>query len=235
MLEIRRERAYSPEQQEAFKQQVLEVARAHMAAEGGAALSLRAIARDLGITAPALYRYFADRDALITALIVEAFNGLSEALETADSLQPSTAFKRRMGAIIVAYRTWALAKPNEFLLLFGTPIPAYEAPDALTNPPAQRAFTPFVVPLAEAHSIGAYHPPASPPTVNAFISAFLLNAQLPTIADVVYGAAALWASMHGLVTLEITGHLPPVVGDSEANFSAQTSRLIEATGLPPDP
>src|SRR6185295_1221679 len=93
----------------ATRQEILDTARAQMAEAGAAALSLRAVARQMQLTAPALYRYFADRDALVTALIVEAFNALADSLAAVRDSQPEAGLGQRLLAIGLAYRAWALA------------------------------------------------------------------------------------------------------------------------------
>src|SRR5689334_9031334 len=101
------------------------VARRHLATDG-ANLSLRAVARDLGMASSAVYRYFASRDELLTALIIDAYNSLGEAAEHAATLttDPLGRFLR----ITTAVREWALADPHQWALIYGSPVPGYQAP-----------------------------------------------------------------------------------------------------------
>src|SRR5262245_25193306 len=92
----------------ATRQEILDTARAQIAAAGAAALSLRAIARQMQLTAPALYRYFADRDALVTALIVDAFHSLADSLAAARDAETQAGMGKRLLEIALAYRAWAL-------------------------------------------------------------------------------------------------------------------------------
>src|SRR5512133_1774189 len=124
-----------PNLQDAIK----ETAWKQIAQFGAPALSLRAIARELKITAPAIYNYFPDRDALVTALIVDAFTSFGDwQLEARDSV-PESDLRGRMYAIGLAYRNWAHTFPQRYQLIFGTPIPGYEAPLEKTLSPSVRS------------------------------------------------------------------------------------------------
>ena len=129
----RRERQHA-----AVRDEIKAMARTHMARDGAAALSLRAVASDLGLSSAAIYYYFPNRDELITALIVDAFRALGEALRAVD--RPEADIGVRLEAIMLAYRAWAVAQPAEYALLFGTPIPGYHAPAEVTAPEATAAF-----------------------------------------------------------------------------------------------
>src|SRR5215475_5450354 len=110
------------------------VARRHLETDG-ANLSLRAVARDMGMVSSALYRYFASRDELLTALILDAYNDLGATVEAADTAVTDRANLRgRWLAAARAVRGWALAKPAEYALLFGSPVPGYAAPPARSRP-----------------------------------------------------------------------------------------------------
>src|ERR1700688_3623533 len=104
------------------------VARRHLETDG-ANLSLRAVARDMGMVSSALYRYFASRDDLLTALIVDAYNALGEIVEAADTaVTDRDDLRERWLAVARAVRGWALANPSEYALLYGSPVPGYKAP-----------------------------------------------------------------------------------------------------------
>ena len=110
---------------ETTREEVKAVAWGQIAKHGAPALSLRAIAREMGLTAPALYRYFRDRDALVTALVIDAFNSFADALETGRNSRPENDHAGRLQAIGKAYRTWAVAFSQRYTLIFGTPIRGY--------------------------------------------------------------------------------------------------------------
>src|SRR5574339_1013477 len=129
-----------PNLQEAIK----DTAWKQIAEHGAPALSLRAIARELKITAPAIYNYFTDRDALVTALIIDAFTSFGDwQLEARDSLQPEN-LKGRIEAIGLAYRDWAHAFPQRYQLIFGTPIPGYVGPVEKILPSSARSLSALV-------------------------------------------------------------------------------------------
>lgn len=113
-------------------------ARRQLLAEGAAALSLRAVARDLGIAVSALYRYFDGRDALLTDLIVAAFTAHAEAVEAATATADGDDVRAVLRAGFLAYRDWGLAHPADFALVYGAPVPGYRAPAARTTQPGTR-------------------------------------------------------------------------------------------------
>src|SRR3954447_4382441 len=109
--------------------EIKDVARRQLAIDGSAGLSLRAVAREVGMVSSAVYRYFPSRDDLLTALIIDAYTSLGAAARTAER---AVARADRMGrwlAIAGAVRAWAIASPHEHGLIFGTPVPGYRAPE----------------------------------------------------------------------------------------------------------
>src|SRR5215211_7747229 len=120
---------------------------------GAAALSLRGIAREMGMTAPALYRYYKDRDALVTALLMDAFTAFSATLETARDTFAFDDHTGRFRAICKAYFGWAVQNPRRYALLFGTPIPGNLLTEEL-GPVAQRSFLVLQGVIGEAYAAG---------------------------------------------------------------------------------
>ena len=112
----------------AVEAQILVVARGHLATEGAAALSLRAVARDLGMVSSGIYRYVESRDELLTRLIVDSYTSLAAAVRRAHDAVPGDDLIGRWHALGHAMRDWALAHPHDFALLYGSPVPDYEAP-----------------------------------------------------------------------------------------------------------
>jgi len=152
--------------------QIKAAARRQMAEHGTAGLSLRAIARELGITAPAIYNYFPRLEDLITALIVDAFTALADAIDAAESAVESESCGPKVVASCLAYREWAIAHPMDFQLIYGNPIPGYVAPAEVTVPLARRPFDGLFRLFLEAHQTdelmipAEYAPvPAFPPTL----------------------------------------------------------------------
>ncbi|MGB2700244.1 MAG: TetR/AcrR family transcriptional regulator [Candidatus Phosphoribacter baldrii] len=114
------------------------VGRRHLAEVGAAALSLRSVARELGMVPSALFRYVSGRDELLTLLIVDAYTSLGEAAEAAHAAVEPTDLRARWAAVAQSVRTWALAHPHEWSLIFGSPVPRYDAPADVTNDPGTR-------------------------------------------------------------------------------------------------
>lgn len=191
-------------------------ARHQMAQHGTAGLSLRAIARELGVTAPAIYNYFPRLEDLITALIVDAFTDLAEAMEAAEAAEPSERPYDKIMALCLAYREWAIAHPTVFQLIYGNPIPGYHAPVELTIPLARRPFLGLFRWFLRAHQTGEMIIPAGyqtvPPAMAEGAAAWrgLSGIEMP---DALLGILMSgWARIHGAVLLEIFGHLEPLVG-----------------------
>lgn len=214
---------------EATREEIKALARTQMAASGTASLTLNAIARAMGMVPSALYRYFPDRDALITALIVDAFERLSVTLQAADAGRD---YGARLLSAAGAYRRWALANPVDFQLVFGNPIPDYHAPSDQTGPAMQRVFAVFLNIINAAHAAGCLRP------VQAFRLSVLavctpddLFSTYPSL--VMYSGLDGWATMHGVVTLELFGHLRNAVVDPEAFYTSHMLEYLERIGLSP--
>jgi AcrR family transcriptional regulator len=196
--------------------QIKAAARQQMAQHGTAGLSLRAIARELGITAPAIYNYFPRLEDLITALIVDAFTDLAEAMEAAEAAEPSERPYDKIMALCLAYRAWAIAHPTVFQLIYGNPIPGYRAPEELTIPLARQPFLGLFRWFLRAHQAGELTIPtgyqAVPPAMAEGVAAWrrLSGIEMP---DALLGLLMSgWARIHGAVLLELFGHLEPLVG-----------------------
>ncbi|MGK5680714.1 TetR/AcrR family transcriptional regulator [Actinoplanes sp. URMC 104] len=114
-------------------EEIKAVARRHLATDG-ANLSLRAVARDLGMVSSAVYRYFASRDDLLTALIIDAYNSLGDATEAAAAAAGDLSALGRFLAMTHAVREWALADPHQWALIYGSPVPGYQAPQDTIGP-----------------------------------------------------------------------------------------------------
>src|ERR1700759_4929377 len=117
--------------------EIKDVARRHLAETGSAGLSLRAVARELGMASSAVYRYFPSRDDLLTALIVDAYDALGDAAERADRAAPPDDPRARWVDTCRAVREWAVAHPHEYALVYGSPVPGYAAPEATIGPAAR--------------------------------------------------------------------------------------------------
>ena len=143
--------------------EITDIARARLAAEGAAALSLRAVARDMGMVSSAVYRYFGSRDELLTALIIDGYNAIGEAVENADAACRRGDYSGRWLAACRAARGWAIAHPHEYALIYGSPVPGYQAP-ADTIGPAARSAVVFGRLVSDAHAAGQFTPPPATPS-----------------------------------------------------------------------
>ena len=225
--------------------EILSAARAHLAREGAAALSLRSIARDLGMAPSALYRYFSSRDALLSALILGAYGSLADQAEHASQ----AAYAREDGAMARwvavprAMRSWARGHPHEWGLIFGSPVPGYEAPTE-TITPYTRLAQALVRPIIEAHQNGnlqlALSAPSAPPPAPPGTGPLALAVQpvtdavlpgLPTVA--VARALQAFATLIGIISLELFGHWRNTVLEPEVLFEATISQLASSTGVCP--
>ena len=223
-------------QREATSLEIRDTARRQLAATGAAGLSLRAVAREMGLTAPALYRYFDDRDALLTALIVDAYTSLVEALEAARDAQPADRGAERLAAACLAYRQWGLDAPHDFALVFGSPVPGYEAPEDGPTREAGARFGQLCLELFAAAGGGqADDPPPSALRGQALDRALALAAEACGVA-LEPGPMQLflssWGRLHGLISLEVFGHLHWVgMPDPAALFRAEVADLLRRIGV----
>ncbi|HSK37013.1 MAG TPA: TetR/AcrR family transcriptional regulator [Actinomycetota bacterium] len=220
---------------QATVEEIKSVARAQMAGEGTAGVTLRAIAREMGMTAPALYRYFGSRDELVTALVTDAYDALADAMEAAVDAVPAGHHAERVRAAFGAFRAWGLEHPTEFALIFGSPIPGYVAPEA-TRPAGTRYTDLLARLLVEAHAAGALDPARIQVRVPAELRRQVKDLQRrggfpgAPVRVAAFGLGA-WARVHGLVTLEVFGHLAPAVGDGAALFEQELEAIIRQSGL----
>jgi AcrR family transcriptional regulator len=213
--------------------EIAEVARRHLASDGAAALSLRAVARELGMASSAVYRYFPGRDDLLTTLIVEAYDAMGAAAELADAEHPRADLVARWQAACTAVRRWALAHPHEYALVYGSPVPGYAAPEA-TIGPAARVGVVLCRVVADGVTSGAIDATSDGSGLDATIQPGLA-ADLGLPADPTGSVAArtvhAWTSLFGLINFELFGHTHNVVVDDEAFFNASTARLAAQLGV----
>ena len=209
--------------------EILAAASRYLATEGAAALSLRAIARDLGMASSALYRYFRSRDDLLTRLIVDAYDSLGAAAEAADAAVDRDDLPGRFAAVCWAVRAWALANPNEYALIYGSPVPGYVAP-ADTVGPAIRvtALLMWIIIDAAAHGrlpAGDARDTTVPAAVTAL--APILSQLPPGIpVAVLQRGLMVWTGLFGVVSFELYGQLHQVVGDDRADRDAFFAECI---------
>lgn len=215
--------------------EIAEVARRHLASDGAAALSLRAVARELGMASSAVYRYFPSRDDLLTALIVDAYNAMGAAAESADADRAREDLLGRWQAACAAVRAWALHHPHEYALVYGSPVPGYAAP-ATTIGPAGRVGMVLCQIVADGVTSGAIDDSSDGSGLDATIRPGLAG-ELGLPADPTGSVAGrtvqAWTSLFGLINFELFGHTNNIVVDHVAFFAASTARLAAEVGVPP--
>lgn len=210
-------------------------ARRQMGERGTAGLALRGIARELGITAPAIYNYFPRLEDLITALIIDAFTALADAMGPAG--EQAVGVSAKLAASLRAYRAWGVAHPVDFQLIYGNPIPGYHAPGEITGPLAWRPFAGLFTLLEGAWQRGELAIPAAytpvPPQVAAFLTEFRQTAGLRLPNELVCALASGWARIHGQVMLELFEHSQALIGDPAAFYELELRAFLRQLGLPP--
>jgi AcrR family transcriptional regulator len=219
--------------------EIREEARRQLAEVGGSGLSLRAVARELGMVSSALYRYFPSRDDLLTALIIDAYDAVGKAAE--DAVAAEAIAGRKWAAACHAIRAWALAHPHEYALIYGSPVPGYRAPEA-TIGPASRVPLALVSVLAGAAgngTAGAFGAPG-PPNGELASQAAALAAALaasgapgaPAVpADVLVRAVIAWTQLFGMVSWELFGQFVGSFEPADALFDHAVAQMAAFVGL----
>ncbi|NJL03566.1 MAG: TetR/AcrR family transcriptional regulator [Chloroflexaceae bacterium] len=234
----RRERLH-----EATRTEIKQIARELLAAEGTAALSLRAIARRMGMTAPGLYRYYPSINDLLTALIVDSYNDLGDQILAARTAHRNASYADQFLAIAYAYRAWALFHKTDYLLIFANPMPGYEPPPEIIGPASHRTFSPFWGILQEAWEAGQLRvsdDALDPPELGVQNAANELHCQLAGWRE--YGQITLpaatvqallggWGKMQGLVMLELFGYLHYVLPEPRTLYEAEMQAGLRRMGL----
>jgi AcrR family transcriptional regulator len=216
--------------------EILVVARRHLAEQGAAALSLRSVARDLGMAPSALYRYFDGRDALLNALILSAYEALAERAEAAadEAHRAEGSDAERWQAVPRALRAWALDHPHEWGLVFGSPVPGYHAPEETVVPYARIA-TALLRPVSVASAAARLRSPQwTRPVPDALRAAVapVRQALLPDLpAETVVAALEAWVVIIGAISLEVFGHWRNTILDPELFFEATTRDVAVSVGL----
>ncbi|MGH3244381.1 MAG: TetR/AcrR family transcriptional regulator [Spirillospora sp.] len=221
--------------------EITETARRQLATAGAAGLSLRAVARELGMASSAIYRYVPSRDDLLTLLIIDGYNAVGEAVERADARFAKSAahdFAGRWLAVCRAVRDWALAHPHEYALLYGSPVPGYKAPDD-TVAAAVRDTVVLARIITEAHAAGAIAPepdgPPPPPSIAEGLDRVRAFVGMDVPDDVIARAVTSWAGLYGTVSFEIFGQYTNLIDESaRADYFDHTMTLLgRLIGLKP--
>jgi AcrR family transcriptional regulator len=221
---------------EQITSEILDEARRQLAAEGAAALSLRSIARELGMVSSAVYRYVDSRDALITRLLVDAYDSLGEAAERAVGASSDLPDADRWVHAALAIRAWGLGCPHEYMLLYGTPVPGYAAPDD-TVAPGTRVTLALLSIVRDAATAGRLRPPPDQPPVEQPLADELARltrvVELPITEPVAVAVLGAWTQLFGLLGFELSNQTRGVVESHEALFVATVRLSAHSIGLQP--
>jgi AcrR family transcriptional regulator len=207
---------------------IKDIAWSQIAESGAATLSLRAVARELKIAAPSIYNYYPSRDDLVTALIVDAYSSLSEALSASVENLPIEQFSERLFALGWAYRQWAKTYSQRYLLIFGTPIPNYHAPEEITMPAAERAMAPLIEVMQASFTAGRLRVERFAPLTPGLESMLKMWQQATggIHPEILYLGQIFWSRVHGLVMLEITNQIPSFFEDPAELFRRELNNIL---------
>lgn len=213
-------------------EEIKRIARVHLAVDGPN-LSLRAVARDLGVVSSAVYRYFASRDDLLTALIIDAYNSLGDAAEQGEAAVPRRDLAGRWSALCHAVRDWSLANQPEYALLYGSPVPGYAAPQD-TIGPASRPVWVLTAIVRDGVARG-------PVTAGSERLAKGLRADLVLLSETpgfegippvaISRALTAWSQIFGALSFELFGRLTNAVYDYDSFFDHQVKVMASYQGL----
>ncbi|WMX48254.1 TetR/AcrR family transcriptional regulator [Streptomyces roseicoloratus] len=212
-------------------------ARRQLAAEGAAKLSLRAVARELGMVSSALYRYFPSRDDLLTALIIDAYDSVGAAAERAHATAETAAPGDHLAhwtATCRAVRAWAVEHPHEYALIYGSPVPGYTAPQDTVVPASRVGLVLISVARAAYGDKGIALPPL-PEVLRAEAERLAAGVAPDLPPPLVATLVSTWAQLFGLISFEVFGQFNNIVEDRDTFFANAAERLGRESGLLPKP
>ncbi len=198
---------------------IKEIAWQIIANYGAPTLSLRAIARELKITAPAIYSYFPSRDHLVTALAMDALISLEDSQKKSIELIPADKLEKRLTTLGLAYRDWAIQHQQHYQLIFSTTIPGYKVPDKSTIHSSAWAMLPLIETVQGLYTLGKLRVERLPkvtPGLKSMLKSWresIIESGTEAHIEALYLAFVIWSRVHGLVTLELLHQTPPFVTD----------------------
>ncbi|GGO66352.1 TetR/AcrR family transcriptional regulator [Nonomuraea cavernae] len=213
--------------------EIADIARRQLATEGAGGLSLRAVAREMGMVSSAIYRYFPSRDDLLTTLIIDGYNALGEAVERADAACSPDDYLGRWLVACHAVRDWAVAHPHEYALLYGSPVPGYHAPQDTVSARV-RDVAVYGRILSEAYHAGALTPPppAPAPPPAAVAETAVIGELMPGVpGDVLLRCVTAWTGLYGWINFEVFGQFENTIEDRRAVFDHSARLLAGMMGL----
>ncbi|MFW0775988.1 TetR/AcrR family transcriptional regulator [Paenarthrobacter nitroguajacolicus] len=216
---------------------IIRLGREHLALHGAAALSLRAVARDLGVVSSAVYRYVESRDELLTLLLIDGYNELGDEVDAAVDALPEDDFAGRFKALAKAVRAWAIREPASYALLFGSPVPGYQAPGERTTVPGTRVIYRLVSIFDAAYGAGALDAEATPavvipPALAKDLASIRTELNLAVPDASLARGVLVWTSVFGAVSFEVFGQYgPDTFKARDELFEHQLSMLQGLVGL----
>ena len=216
------------ETRDRIEAQIVELGRRQLITEGAAGLSLRAIARDLGMVSSAVYRYVASRNELLTLLLVDAYSELADRVDAARTAED--AWPARLRAIGGAARAWALERPASWALLYGSPVPGYRAPRERTVGPGTRVVGALFDVIGQGFAAGDIRRSTAtvPPPLSSEFDALREEFAFTGDDSALTKALSVWAGLVGAISLEIFGQYGPgTFSDPGPVFDLQVGLLIE--------
>jgi AcrR family transcriptional regulator len=217
------------ETRERIEKQIIELGRRHLITEGAAGLSLRAIARDLGMVSSAVYRYVANRDDLLTLLLVDAYSDLADAVDRARGAAGGS-WRDEVMAIARAARQWATEQPASWALLYGSPVPGYEAPRERTVGPGTRVVGALFDAIADGIACGDIPMTkiAVPQSLSSDFDRLRTEFDFPGDDSAIAKCFALWAALVGAISLEVFGQYgADTLTEPATIFDTQVLLLID--------
>lgn len=215
----------------AVLEEIKAAARRQLDERGAAALSVRLVARDLSMSSSGMYRYFASRDELLTALIIDAYNAIGDAVEHAEAAVDRTDLFGRYLAAGRAARSWAQAHTQEYGLVFGSPVPGYVAPPE-TIQPASRVPLTLARILRDTYDTGrivSAHP--DDPDVVDHVLSTSIEPLMGLPSDVIASGILAWVDLFGYISFELFGHLHGSIDDGDAFFRIACERSAASIGV----
>jgi AcrR family transcriptional regulator len=209
---------------------ILAAASKRLAEDGANDLSLRAVARDVGMVSSAVYRYFASRDELLTALIIEAYDSLGDHVEAHVQATSGRPGGERWVDAAMAIRSWAHDHPNDYALIYGTPIPGYAAPDD-TVASGTRVARALVGIVREADHLDPVDDRPIEPSLSESFAALRAELDLDVDDATTLAIVTAWTQLFGLLTFELFGQTRNLVSDDEALFRAAATAMAASIGL----
>lgn len=197
------------------EERILDAARRALVDKGPSALTLRGVASEVGMAPSAIYRYYDGLDALLTALIIEAYRDVGEAARTSAAASAGAPAERAV-EVCLAVRAWAKANRHRYALIYGTPMPGYAAPQDTIDPASEVAVVLISLLRPSADAPGGSAGLIEPETAEA----------LGLTQNGAVAAVRLWTGLFGMISFELFGHWNQVVADADGYFEAEVRRLV---------